>query len=140
MKRSATSLCPVASEALSQRTVLDVGQLCNSTEFRNMAVELLMISLISVPEIRVSQCNSAPVRRDGHFVLYWMTAYRRACWNFALDRAVEWAEKLCKPLVVLEALRCDYRWASDRIHSFILDGIAENACQFEGTGVLYYPF
>lgn len=42
MKRSATSLCPVASEALGQRTVLDVGQLCNSTEFRNMAVELLM--------------------------------------------------------------------------------------------------
>jgi len=99
-----------------------------------------MMSLISVPEIRVSQCNSAPVRRDGHFVLYWMTAYRRACWNFALDRAVEWAEKLCKPLVVLEALRCDYRWASDRIHSFILDGMAENACQFQGTGVLYYPF
>jgi deoxyribodipyrimidine photo-lyase len=69
-----------------------------------------------------------------------MIAFRRATWNFALDRAVEWGEKLQKPLVVLEALRCDYRWASDRMHSFVLDGMAENACRFEGTGVLHYPF
>jgi deoxyribodipyrimidine photo-lyase len=96
--------------------------------------------LISVPKIRVRQCNSAPVCADGRFVLYWMIAFRRATWNFALDRAVEWAERLGKPLVVLEALRCDYPWASDRMHSFILDGMAENACRFEGTGVLHYPF
>ena len=98
------------------------------------------MSLISVPEIRVRQCNSAPVRPDGEFVLYWMIAFRRATWNFALDRAVEWAERLGKPLVVLEALRSDYPWASDRMHSFVLDGMAENTCRFEGTGVLHYPF
>jgi deoxyribodipyrimidine photo-lyase len=98
------------------------------------------MSLISVPEIRVRQCNSAPVCPDSRFVLYWMIAFRRATWNFALDRAVEWAERLQKPLVVLEALRCDYPWASDRMHSFALDGMAENACWFEGTGVLHYPF
>ena len=96
--------------------------------------------LISLSEIRVRPCNSGPVRQDGQFVLYWMIAFRRATWNFALDRAVEWAERLQKPLVVLEALRCDYRWASDRIHSFVLDGMAENAYQFEGTGILHYPF
>ncbi|MGB8475183.1 MAG: hypothetical protein WCE61_13960, partial [Candidatus Acidiferrum sp.] len=50
------------------------------------------------------------------------------------------AEKLRKPLVVLEPLRSDYPWASNRVHSFILDGMAENACQFEGSGVFYYPF
>ena len=98
------------------------------------------MSLISVPEIRVRQCNSTAVRQDGRFVLYWMIAFRRATWNFALDRAVEWAGSLGKPLVVLEALRCDYAWASDRMHSFVLDGMAENACRFEGTGVLHYPF
>ena len=95
---------------------------------------------MSVPEIRVRQCNAAAVRSDGRFVLYWMIAFRRATWNFALDRAVEWAERLGKPLVVLEALRCDHPWASDRMHSFVLDGMAENACWFEGTGVLHYPF
>ena len=53
---------------------------------------------------------------------------------------MEWAEKLQKPLVILEALRCDYPWASDRIHRFVLDGMAENACWLEGTDVLYYPY
>ena len=98
------------------------------------------MSRISVPDIRVRPCNPLPVRQEGKFVLYWMIAFRRATWNFALDRAVEWAEKLRKPLVVLEALRCDYPWASDRLHGFILEGMAENARRFAGTGVLYYPF
>ena len=73
-------------------------------------------------------------------MLYWMIAYRRTSWNFALDRAVEWAKKPRKPLVILEALRCDYRWASSRMHRFVIDGMAENARRFEGTNVLYYPY
>ncbi len=95
---------------------------------------------MSVPDIRIRSCNTAPVCQDGQLVLYWMIASRRASWNFALDRAVEWAEKLHKPLVILEALQSDYPWASDRMHSFLLDGMAENARRFEGTGVLHYPF
>jgi len=96
--------------------------------------------LSSVPKIRIRSGNSLPVRQEGDFVLYWMIASRRLTWNFALDRAVEWAEKLQKPLVILEALRCSHRWASDRIHRFVLDGMAENACWLEGTDVLYYPY
>ena len=82
----------------------------------------------SVPKIRIRTGNSLPVLPDGDFILYWMIASRRVNWNFALDRAVEWTGKLHKPLVVLEALRCGYPWASDRIHRFVLDGMAENAC------------
>ena len=91
----------------------------------------------SVPEIRIRSGNSLPVLQSKDFVLYWMTASRRTTWNFALDRAVEWAEKLRKPLVILEALRCGYPWASDRMHRFVIDGMGENACRFEGTDVLY---
>jgi deoxyribodipyrimidine photo-lyase len=69
-----------------------------------------------------------------------MIASRRTTWNFALDRAVEWSEKLQKPLVILEALRCGYPWASDRTHRFVMDGMAENACRLERTSVLYYPY
>lgn len=97
-------------------------------------------ALSSVPEIRIRCANSLPVRQDGDFVLYWMIASRRTTWNFALDRAVEWAEKLHKPVVILEALRCGYPWASDRIHSFLLDGMAENASRLERAGVVYYPY
>jgi deoxyribodipyrimidine photo-lyase len=96
--------------------------------------------LSSVPEIRIRPGNSLPVLQSKDFVLYWMTASRRTTWNFALDRAVEWAEKLLKPLVILEALRCGYPWASDRTHRFVIDGMAENACRFKGTDVLYYPY
>lgn len=62
----------------------------------------------SVPALRLSSLNDALVNANGAFVLYWMTAFRRAYWNFALDRAVEWAWELQKPLVVREGLRCDY--------------------------------
>ena len=94
----------------------------------------------SVPAIRVRTGNSLPVRQDGDFVLYWVTASRRTTWNFALDRSVEWAEKLQKPLVILEALRCGYHWASNRMQRLVLDGMAENTCRLEDTNVLYYPY
>jgi deoxyribodipyrimidine photo-lyase len=81
-----------------------------------------------------------PVRQDGEFVLYWMTSARRARSNFALARAVELARERRKPLVVLEALRTGYRWANDRIHRFVLDGMAANARTFAATPVTYLPF
>lgn len=69
-----------------------------------------------------------------------MIAFRRTTSNFALDRALEWAEQLQKPLVILEALRCCYPWASDRMHRFVLDGMAEHAGCLENTNILYYPY
>ena len=96
--------------------------------------------MTKVPEIRIRAVNDAPVRPDGDFVLYWMTAFRRLSWNFALDRAVEQARSLGKPLVILEALRVGYRWASDRHHRFVLDGMAEHARALAGSAVLYHPY
>ncbi len=94
----------------------------------------------SVPSLRIRPCNEAPVNAEGVFVLYWMTAFRRPIWNFALDRAVEWSGELRKPLVVLEPLRCDYPWASDRIHAFVLEGMAANARELAKKPVFYYPY
>jgi deoxyribodipyrimidine photo-lyase len=59
----------------------------------------------SVRPLRVKSCNKAPVNPGGDFVLYRMAAFRRVRCNFALDRAVEWARELQKPLLVLETLR-----------------------------------
>jgi deoxyribodipyrimidine photo-lyase len=69
-----------------------------------------------------------------------MTAARRARHNFALERAVERAALLGRPLVVLEALRVGYRWASDRLHRFALDGMADNAASLRHTPALHYPY
>ncbi len=80
------------------------------------------------------------MRRDRAYVLYWMIAQRRTRWNFALQRAVEQARALDRPLIVVEALRCDYEWASDRLHSFVLQGMADNVAAFRGKPLLYHPY
>ncbi len=80
---------------------------------------------------------------DGQYVLYWMIAFRRTHWNFSLDRAVEWAVSLNRPLVIFEPLRVAYRWASDRIHQFVIDGMADNEARISRRpipGVFYYPY
>jgi deoxyribodipyrimidine photo-lyase len=94
----------------------------------------------SVPELRIRKGNDAPVNPNGDFVLYWMIAYRRVNWNYSLDRAVAWCLELKKPLVILEALRCDYQWASIRFHRFIIDGMADNAQRCKKHNVVYYPY
>lgn len=94
----------------------------------------------SVPADRVRRAGSGEVRADGEFVLYWMIANRRARFNFSLQRAVDWARHLKKPLVVFEALRAGYPWASDRIHAFVIEGMLDNEQAFSGRPVTYWPW
>jgi deoxyribodipyrimidine photo-lyase len=97
----------------------------------------------TVPPIRIKLCNNRPLNHEGDFVLYWMIANRRIDHNYSLQRAIEWCIKLKKPLVILEALRINYPWASQRLHKFVIDGMKDNAnaVELEGNkGVLYYPY
>jgi deoxyribodipyrimidine photo-lyase len=94
----------------------------------------------SVPPIRVRKTNDRPINPKGDFILYWMIANRRSGWNFSLQRALDWAREFKKPLVVLEALRVDYPWSSDRFHTFILDGMADNEKEMKRRPALYYPY
>jgi deoxyribodipyrimidine photo-lyase len=93
-----------------------------------------------IPDVRVRALNEAPVHPRRAFVLYWMTSFRRARSNFALDRALDHAKGLGKPLVVLEPLRVGYPFASDRLHAFILQGMADTARAFQGTPVVHHPY
>jgi len=95
---------------------------------------------LQVPAARVRSLNVAGPADGGDYVLYWMTAFRRPGWNFALQRAACWAAQLGKGLVILEGLRCDYPFASDRLHRFVLDGMADNAAWFRERPVTYYPY
>ena len=96
--------------------------------------------MTQVPEIRVRRANAAPVRAGGEYVLYWMTAFRRLGWNFALERAAERARELGRPLVVLEPLRAGYPWACDRFHRFVIDGMAGHARRLARSKALYHPY
>ena len=80
---------------------------------------------MTVPRERIRAANRAPVRGDGSCLLYWMIAARRTSFHHGLDRAAEHARELGRPLLVLEALRCDSRWASPRFHRFVLQGMAD---------------
>ncbi|MBS2028894.1 MAG: deoxyribodipyrimidine photolyase [Deltaproteobacteria bacterium] len=95
---------------------------------------------MSVPQERIRRLNDAPVRPERTQVLYWMVAARRTGWSFALDRAVELAHELGKPLLVLEALRVGYPNASDRLHRFILQGMGENARALDRAGVRHLAY
>ncbi|NLE38913.1 MAG: deoxyribodipyrimidine photolyase, partial [Pirellulaceae bacterium] len=94
----------------------------------------------SVPTIRVRSLRAGPIRVDGRFVLYWMTANRRVRWNFALEYAVERCRELRRPLVVLETLEGGRRWSSTRHHQFVVEGMRINAQRLRTTSALYYPY
>ena len=93
-----------------------------------------------IAELRIRSTNNVEAVASRDYVLYWMIAYRRSRQNFSLQRAVYWAKQLNKPLLILEALRCDYPWASDRLHRFIIEGMQANAAQFARKPVSYYPY
>ena len=77
---------------------------------------------------------------DG-YVLYWMQINRRLHYNFALEYAVAYANRIGRPLVILEGLACDYPWATARTSTFILEGMAEHARQLrDAQSVLYIPY
>jgi len=94
----------------------------------------------AVPAVRIRLANDAPVRAERSCVLYWMVAARRTGSNFALQRAVELARELRRPLVVFEPLRAGYAWASDRLHAFVLQGMADNARALARSRVRYLPY
>lgn len=95
-----------------------------------------------IPAVRVRSLGGAGEGQpgSGDYVLYWMVAQRRARWNFALQHAAWHADRLGKPLVILEALRVGHPYASDRFHHFVIDGMADNAARFAAAGVRYLAF
>lgn len=93
-----------------------------------------------VPASRILDSNDKPVREDGDYVLYWMIANRRLRYNFSLERAVEWATQLGKPVLIFEPLRIGYQWASVRIHRFVVQGMSDNQAAAAKAEVSYLPY
>ena len=93
-----------------------------------------------VPTERIRVLRDEPVREDGAYVLYWMIAQRRLRRNHALQRAARIARGVDKPLVILEPVRCGYTHASERLHRFILEGMADHQETLEKRAVRYLPY
>ena len=91
-------------------------------------------------EERVRSLNSSPVRLAGRYVLYWAQMNRRVAHNHALAFAAETANELGRPLLYYEDLTYRYPYANDRLHTFVLEGVPENARRVRefGAGYLFY--
>src|SRR6185503_1575336 len=89
------------------------------------------------PSQRVSQLNKHQDNRQGRYVLYWMQMFKRVEDNDALNFAIQQANERDLPLVVYEGLKFYYPWANDRIHTFILEGVAEKQREFARLGIRY---
>ena len=91
-----------------------------------------------IPSSRVN-IHGVP-NQHGEVVVYWMTSARRSQWNHALEHAIDLAKQHAVPLVVIECLALQHRWANDRISTFVLQGMVDNRSAFSQSGVTYIPY
>ncbi len=75
--------------------------------------------------------------RSGRFVLYWMQASQRAHCNHALEFAIDLANEVSVPLVVLFGITDAYPEANARHYAFMLQGLAELRRDLEDRGIMF---
>ena len=79
--------------------------------------------------------ESAEVPSSGEYVLYWARTAVRAHENPALDTAIALGAALSVPVFVYHALSERYPYASDRHHTFILEGARDFAAELGGREI-----
>ncbi len=89
---------------------------------------------------RITDHSDANATAAGAFVIYWMRTAVRAHENPALDVALTAGQRLGVPVFVYHALSEKYPYASDRHHTFILEGArdVEAECAARGIGYAFH--
>ena len=83
---------------------------------------------------RITLLNREPPGR-GRYVLYWMQAAQRERYNHALEYAVERANDLNKPVVVVFGLTAAFPEANERHYRFMLEGLRETQEALRDRGI-----
>jgi len=83
----------------------------------------------------VPLAKRAPTRGD--YVLYWMASTQRFEENWALRFATLEADRLGLPLLIHHGLDPSYPYASDRVHTFVLQGARELGARARELGLAY---
>ncbi len=86
---------------------------------------------------RIRVLRTAPVKKDGDFVLYWMHHAVRGHENPALDTALTIAGQFKLPVLVYQGLGGRHPYNSDRHHSFIMEGARDVQRQLQVRGIAY---
>lgn len=74
---------------------------------------------------RIKLLNNLPARPEKKYVLYWMQQSQREDVNHALEYAIEQANNLCLPLLVVFGLTDSFPEANVRHYFFMLQGLQE---------------
>jgi photolyase PhrII len=86
---------------------------------------------------RIDGNRTVPAADDGAFVMYWMRTACRGHENPALDTAIAAANRLGVPAFIYHGLSESYAYASDRLHTFILEGARDVRREAADRGVGY---
>jgi deoxyribodipyrimidine photo-lyase len=86
---------------------------------------------------RTLDLNGKTYHPDGEYVLYWMQSTHRLDENWGLRAAIRSANRVNLPLVIHQGLDPTYPHASDRHHTFILQGARDTARHAARLGVHY---
>ena len=88
----------------------------------------------SIHQSRIQPLNDKETRA-GDYVLYWMQQSQRAEYNHALEYAIERANEIDRPLLVVFGLTDDYPEANLRHYTFMLEGLKETRATLASRGV-----
>jgi photolyase PhrII len=87
--------------------------------------------------LRTLPANDRPLRAERPYVLYWMQSTQRLEDNWALRLATAEADRVNKPLLVLQVVDTEHRYASARFHTFVLQGARDLAARAAARGLTY---
>jgi deoxyribodipyrimidine photo-lyase len=86
---------------------------------------------------RSARVNEMRLVPEGDIVLYLMQSTQRIHENWALRFATIEADRLNRPLLIVHELDSDYEHASDRMHTFALEGARDAARDAEAMGYTF---
>ena len=99
--------------------------------------EVLEVLDVLETNARVTVRRPGAIDNGGSCVLYWMQRAQRGVDNPALDLAIEYGNRLEKPVVVFFGLHPGYPRANRRHYSFLIDGLAETRDRVEARGAFF---
>jgi deoxyribodipyrimidine photo-lyase len=73
--------------------------------------------------------------QGGKYVLYWMQAAQRARYNHALEYAIDRANEVKRPIVVVFVLTADFPEANARHDHFMLEGLRQTQAELAERGI-----
>jgi deoxyribodipyrimidine photo-lyase len=86
---------------------------------------------------RAARVNEMRLVPEGEMVLYLMQSTQRIHENWALRYATIEADRLNRPLLIVHEIDADYEHASDRMHTFALEGARDVARDAEAAGYTF---